>query len=822
MRYFIGLASQLGTVSASPAKTFAELCEFIAKPYKLAFSREAFFALPDKDKSAPLDQDRVKRAHYVTPAVFRTSPSPRHAQDAMKCNLIALDIDDAREAKRLLAQDWSRCLQELGYIVWHTVRSTPEKPRLRVLVAAENIPVTRYVAAARTIAAMLGMGEVTHLVTFHAVQPMFLPTIFADSTTSPVVTSNPDGDDFTTMDIAEQEEYVDDVTPRGPDSEGVENLAFLRAPLEGVSLDDVRGALEKLDPDMPMQTWIEMAGAIKHQFDSEEGFQLWDEWSKRGKKYTTLEDTRYRWNSLKAQPSNRVPVTIRSLFKLAQARGWVNTGLAKRQHAEMLCWLQNPARTTEEMLDHGVKRIAKIGPILGALDKKILLTSLKESLDSRGMKIPLPDIRKEIHRIEVDAAKTSGLPTWAKGLCYITATHEFFSPSTNRRFTPEVIDLMHSTPKVGDDQPMRPRDYLIHIAQVNQVENLRYEPVQSARFFSIDNVPYVNTYRPSYAPPDVTRSDEAGEIWMDHMKKLIAEEEHRQTLMDFIAYMVQSPGKKIRWAPLVQSAEGAGKSTLAVAAKAILGRGNVSKLKGYDLMVGNYNDWSYGKQLVVIEEIRVIGQNRHAVMDKIKTAITDDDLDLHEKFESHRTVENTTNYIMFTNFQDALAVSDDGRRYFVVCSPLQTAADIEAIGGVKHFNRVYGMIRENPGGLRAFFQTWPISPKFQPDGRAPVTRYLHELAENSATPLTMAIKHALEDEPHPLVRKDIVSIGCLRGCLDGGHLQDFSDQAMAACLRELGWRKFDRVMVDGAKHQIWLKGMVKDPRASIQARVRFL
>ena len=63
-----------------------------------------------------------------------------------------------------------------------------------------------------------------------------------------------------------------------------------------------------------------------------------------------------------------------------------------------------------------------------------------------------------------------------------------------------------------------------------------------------------------------------------------------------------------------------------------------------------------------------------------------------------------------------------------------------------------------------------------------MTRYLHELAENSATPLAMAIKHAIEDEPHPLVRRDILSLGCLRGCLDGGHLQEFTDQSMASCV----------------------------------------
>ncbi len=811
MRYFSGVASQLGTVAAATAKSFPELCDLIAQPVKLPWTREAFFNLQDKD------QNQAKRARYLTPATFKTSPSDRDTAHADKCNLIFLDIDDAREATRLLTQDWSMSFQDLAYIVWHTVRSTPEKPRLRILVSAENIPVTRYVSAAATVARMVGMGEVTNQVTFHAVQPMFLPTVFADSTESPILASSPHGDAFTILDIAEDE---DDPAP--PDADGVADLAYLRAPLEGVTLEDARGALAVLDPDMPMQSWIEMAGSLKHQFDSEKGFQLWNEWSARGKKYTTVEDTRYRWNSLKAQPVDRAPVTIRSLFKAAQTRGWVNVPLAKRQHGEVLAWLKAGGRTTEEMLDHGIKRIAKIGPVIGPLEKKVLLVALKESLASRGMALPMPDLRREIHQLELNAARTTGLPSWTKGLCYITSVHQFYRASVNRRFLPEVVDLIYASPHIGEDKPMRPRDYLIQIAQVPQVENLRYEPSENKKFYSVDNVPYANTYRASFASPDVTRADEAGAIWMDHMEKLVAEPELRQTLMDVLAYPVQCPGKKIRWAPLIQSAEGAGKTALAVALKAILGRSNVSKLGGQAIMEGNYNDWSYGKQVVVIEEVRVIGQNRHAVMDKIKAAITDDDLDLHEKFESHRTVENTTNYLMFTNYQDALAVNDDGRRYFVICSPLQNKDAIEAMGGTAHFDRLYGMIKDNPGGLRAFFQQWKIGGGFQPDGRAPVTKYLHELAENSATPLAMAIRHVIADEPHPLVRADILSLGCLRGCLEGNHIHDFSDQAMAACLRELGWRKFDRVMVDGAKHQLWVKGAVADPRGAAEARVRFL
>jgi hypothetical protein len=637
----------------------------------------------------------------------------------------------------------------------------------------------------------------------------------------PLIAFAPDGDAFTLSDIIpDAESSQADSSPVTNDGV-VADLAYLRTPLEGITLADAGDALKHLDPDMPMQQWIEVAAGLKHQFDSNEALALWDAWSAKGKKYVDAEETRYRWNSLKAQPIDRAPVTIRSLFRQAQARGWVNQTLAHRQHETVNAWIKSNARSTEELFDQGAKRIAKIAPLLGQLERKALIGALKEALSSRGMAVSMIDIKKAVSEVEKETARATGVPPWAKGVCFVTALNEFYRPSTDRHFAPEVIDLMYSVPPVGEDKAIRPRDYLIQVAGIAQVENLRYQPsLGSKRFFTLDNVPYVNTYRPDYAPAEPDRADEAGEIWWDHICKLVREPAYRQTLMDVLAYPVQFPGRKMRWAPVIQSAEGAGKTVLAVALKAVLGRRNVTKVNADAVLNKSWNDWAYGRQVVVMEEIRVIGTNRHAVMDKLKPLITDDDVGLQRRFQDHSTVESCTNYLMFTNYQDALAVNEDGRRYFVLMSPIQNREDIVAMGGEQHFNRLYSMIRDNPGGLRAWFEQWPIAKDFSPEGRAPVTPYLHELADNSATPLAAAIKNAIEDRPHPLVGPDLLSLGCLRGCLDNARLADYSDQALACVLRELGWRKFERVILDGGKHQLWLKGMVRDPRGLAISRLK--
>jgi hypothetical protein len=811
--YFGGDPEHMGRVSRLAPQTFAELCALLATTHRLGLTRAEFFGLQEKERQ------KIKRAPYLTPAEFKESPSQRVHEQALRCNLLILDIDRTDEAKRLLSQRWDDALQGLGYVVWHTSQSTDDKPRLRIVVSAQGLEPDRYVAAARTVAEMVGIADITSQVTFHAVQPAFVPTCFADDPEdySPIIASCADGGAFSAADILDGGEGSYALVPASDDT--VADLAYLRVPMDGVTLDDAKAALAVLDPDTTMQSWIEIAAGLKHQF-GDAAYALWDEWSAKGKKYVDAEETRYRWNSLKAQPVDRAPVTIRSVFKQAQARGWENPTLAKRVMQESLTWFRS-GKSAEELLDHGAKRIAKAAPVLGPLEKKTLIVALRDSLRRYDIQLPMPDLVREVRHIERETQKATGVLPWAKGLCFVTATNQFYRHTTDRRFSPEVLDLMYSVPPVGDEKPLRPRDYVVQIAGCPQVENLRYDPAMGdKRFFSVDEVPYVNTYRRGYTPADPTRAEEAGAMIEHHLSKLIREPQYQRILLSYLAYMVQQPGKKVSWAPLIQSGEGAGKSTLHEIMACVLGRRNTLKIAGTTIMTSNYTDWAVGHQLVTIEEVRIVGSNRHTIMDKLKPLVTDNVIGVDKKYEDHRSLPNVTNYLMFTNYQDALAIREDGRRYFVLSSPLQHGDDIKALHATGHYRNLYAMIRDNPGGLRAWFETYQLDVGFDPEGHAPATPYLPEFAKNAATPLAAAVHDAIHDSEHPLVQNDLLSLQCLRGLIDATHIRDYSDQGLASVLRELGWTKAKRCMVDGAMHQLWSKGTHQDVQKTATARVK--
>lgn len=806
-RFFSGPAGDLGVVSCLPEGDFPSLLELISRPQSLPLTRTQYETLDAKAKQV------AKRVQYLTPTAFKEDQSRRKNEFATACNLIALDIDDAAEAKQVMTEGFG-ALREFGHVVWHTASSTELSPRLRVLVYADEIPLDKYTGAVKTVADLLGLHSVTHE-SLVPVQPMFLPTSFAGEEDSPIIVSQ-DGDAFQVSDIIAESESS--TTPQRLVSQGdVADLEYFRQPMEGVTLTDAEEAMSVISPDCPMQQWIEVAAGLKHQF-GEAGYELWDTWSAKGEKYISNSETAYRWSTLVAQPTDRAPVTIRSLFKLATIRGWSNPALGHRIHEQTLSWLQNSARTTEELLDQGIKRIAKAAPAISPLERKVLMISLRDALAGRNMALPLPDIKREVGKIELEAAKTTGVPPWAKGLCFVTAINTFYRHTTDRRFKPEVIDLMYSTPKMGEDTQMSPKNYLIQIVGIPQVENLRYAPAIDKRFITEESIPYVNTYRKGGAGPDARDWQSAADIFQKHIANLIAEPEYQRLLIDFLAYHVQHPGQKIRWATLLQSTQGAGKTFIAAAMKAMLGRRNVRKLSAKNVLSGVQNDWAYGSQLAIMEEIRIVGTNRHAIMDELKPLISDDDISLRCMFEAPRTVPNITNYLMFTNYHDALAINDSDRRYFVLASPLQRPDHLARLGGAEYFNRLFGMLRTNAGGLRHFFEKWTFSPDFNPEGRAPFTPYLRVLADNAASPLAATVNEAISDSAHPLVQPDLLSMMTLREIMDVRNIPDFSDQALAGVLREYGWLKECRCMINGSKHQLWSRNLQGDAKQMATAR----
>lgn len=840
--YFGGHGADLGTVRQLAATSFgAFVKECLGHPVLVNITRSQYHSLTKRER------DAHKRVPYFTPARFKGTPSRRVYEEATTCDLIAIDIDDKDQALPFFARPAliAEQLHPLAFAAYTTASSTPEHPRLRIVVAAEGIGLNDYPAAVRYVGVhLLGMKEVNSESKV-AVQPMYLPTLYREDDpveSHPLIIAVPEGAAVTAGVVSGTvvPSGLSPAAPTGPAD--LQSLDHVRPQVEGITIADIESALEHLNPDESYMGWIAVAAALKHQWprepESELAFQLFDEWSSQGDKYVNTEETRGKWDSFKFSPKGRVPITLRTILKKAMDAGWSqHEEVARRCYEEVLNWIVNPDRKPSELLDQGIPRIVST-PLLSTIQRDVLLSKLQDRCAAARMKVSRSALKSTMARLERQQAKAGNegsptatpdslMPPWARGICYVAGQDEFYQHATGRRFKPNVLDTFYSVQLMtGADTEsgkpaIAPRDYLTNIMKCPRVDDYRYDPSQPQTAFLLDGKKRsVNTYVPTYPQPSPVDADEAGSILMEHVNNLIAEPEYVHLLMSFLAYHVQAPGAKIRWAVLLQGAEGCGKTVLAEALRAALGREHVRSI-GAELLFTDFNGWATGSQLVAVEEVRVVGHNRYEVMNKLKPCITNDYVTINEKRDKPYMTPNVSNYLMFTNFHDALAVSNNDRRYFVLNSKLQNKAQVLALGGADYFARLYDMIRGKPAALRAWFEAYELSPDFNPQGHAPFTKYMSELQSASASPLASAVADAISDKKHALIRDDLISTKCLKDLIDATSLPAFTDQALGSVLREMDYVNTGRVTIEEQRHYLWVKrgAKIADPRAEALIRL---
>lgn len=853
-KYFQG-RSVTGPVEASTARTFRDVVERFRIASTLPLTRSAFLALPKEQR------DTAKAVPFFTPARFTSSPCKRRSEFADACNLIFLDIDPEKEkldgrwveTGRYPAAPFVReggkalhdALHGLNFFAHVTASSIPEKPRMRLVVEAEAIPPHLYPDAVRTIALRLGLPNVT-TESLVAVQPMFLPVLFQDSdvqTDDPAITHSFDGRAFTVEDITV---HGDSHRPlngtngkhlnghKFSPAEASDQLFFLKAPVPEITLAIAREALEKLDPDCSYHEWLDVASALKHQFSprqAEEAYELFDEWSERGTKYAGPAETRAKWNSFQPTPVGRMPITIRTLLRRAAEHGWNDSKVKDQGFNNILQWMED-VLTITDLMEQGVQRIIA-APCLSATQEGMLIAQLRVQAKERfNFPAVISDIRADIKRLRAEARAQERStekvkePTWAKGVLYVSATQQFFRHHTGERLKPESFNAIYGrhllpTPEQLKEQGLQPTpanmsrpivmpaDYALNHLKIPTVYDYAYDPSQPNEVWFVDRgKKYVNTYSPTYPELDQQRAAEAGALFQRHLANLVREPEYAAILTDFCAFLAQFPGTKIRWTPLLQGVDGSGKTYFAEAMKAVLGADHVKLVNG-DSVKSGFNEWAFGYQFVVLEEVRVVGTNKHEIMNALKPLITNDEIAVNEKFRNSRNVKNISNYMMFSNHHDALSLTQGDRRYFVVKSAMQDRRQVLALGDT-YFVQLFEHIRLHPGALRAYLLAHNISPEFRADGHAPRTKYADEMIVDSASDATQSIRQMLLDGDHPLVQYDIVSSKALHDMfLMETSVKRPSMQTVSSILREEGYQQVGRHLVGDERHYLWARSGVE-------------
>jgi hypothetical protein len=822
--YFGGSSVRDGKVRRLAATNFKELVErFINNPAPLPYTRKEFFALPVEV------QNEKKDGPWISPCGYPyDEEGARGNAHATSLQLLCCDIDEGGFAKDL-HDDPKAILEHLwpyDAVVYTTAKSTPEAPRLRIVVPIEEgCPIENLPRIARHVLGRLGAPKtfkgLTETTT--ASQPAYRPVRFKGEPFTAVLASRTNG---ISLDVdclpPEEDEFLDERSFAHGET-GSDSLGLTHLPIPGIeSVDDVREMFEHLDPDCSRIDWLRAAASLLHQFGYDEeqaraAYDLFVEWSSNGSKFRGENDTYKMWKSLRPYPQGRDPVTLRSLFKRAMDAGWDGGKVAKREKDSLEAWIAG-CDDAEDLMRTGPARIAAMAVVNEIVTDAMVMAIKRRLKELTGDNLEKRAIYKEVarERKRGRAERKKDLPAtpvWLLPFFYVATEDVFYDYGRGVSIKPEAFNRMNMKELLPEDPADRPAngrpaimpvEYALNEVQIQVVYEMMYCPLHGGEdpVFTWNGHPYLNTYNPMLVPvPDPARADLAGRMFLKHLEVVFGEK-WAPFVADYLAVSVQFPGRKVPWAFCCQSAEGVGKGFLADIMRAVLGHPNV-QLISPEVQRSQWNDWWRNSLFNFLNEIHYPGEMRERVMNMLKPLVSDPIITINKR---HTTADcrypNFANCMGFTNYRDALHLKDTTRRWCFIVSPIQSAKDVLNLRDSGHFHRMAPLKDELGPALRYWLLKRKIADDFPWHGPAPLSKDTLALIEESKSPLQVAIEDLLADND-PLYSEDVISAAHLSAALP----RDLKRNAakLSHYLTVMGYERASdqRVRLGGVRTTLW-------------------
>lgn len=339
-----------------------------------------------------------------------------------------------------------------------------------------------------------------------------------------------------------------------------------------------------------------------------------------------------------------------------------------------------------------------------------------------------------------------------KGCVYVTNLHKVFTPNGsllrqeqfNAVYSGYVFQISHD----GKTTTKKPWEAFI------DSQCVRY-PIADAECFrpdmpsgaitEINGKTFVNTYVP------IETYSEQGDItpFLDLFSKLLPCERDREILISYMAACVQHKGVKFQWCPLIQGAEGNGKTLLTLCVAYAVGEHYVH-MPNSEQIAEKYNDWLFRKLLIGVEDVYVAA-HKQEVMEILKPMISNKRLPMRAMRESQIMGDNFANLILNSNHRDAIRKNKNDRRICVFYTAQQDFHDIAACGmDGKFFPDLYKWLDEcGYARVNYFLSNYAIKDEFNPAtlcNRAPITSTTDQVLEESLGSIEQEILEAVNEE----------------------------------------------------------------------------
>lgn len=251
------------------------------------------------------------------------------------------------------------------------------------------------------------------------------------------------------------------------------------------------------------------------------------------------------------------------------------------------------------------------------------------------------------------------------------------------------------------------------LVRFQRVDDVAFRPdMQPGHVYAEEGVSFFNRYVPYTAP----RREGDASPFLKHIALMLPDPRDQQILLTWMAAVVQNPGRKFRWAPVLQGWEGNGKGILQDTMQRAVGRKYTHLAQAAD--IGNkFNAWIVGKLLICVSEVNA--SHDLDVIDALKPMVSDDFVAVQGKGADQATARNFANFIFSTNRAGAMGKAVEGRRYAVFYTAQQTAEDVKRDMPNAYFVQLHQWLANGGHEIAInFLATMPLIDEFNPAGLA--------------------------------------------------------------------------------------------------------
>lgn len=570
--------------------------------------------------------------------------------------------------------------------------------------------------------------------------------------------------------------------------------------------DELRSRLMLVPDNEDYDQWVQIGMALYHQFDGDEiGMEMWDEWSESANNYDGDSVERH-WKSFGINGKKRAPITARIILKLAREAATTATLALGLKLRDMFLGAKD---LREWELARNAAREAEID----TLARSALAVTAKERRDAIvGAKTPLVEIKKAIAYQPKNADAT---PKWCEGWVYDSSVDRFFNVKRKIAVTQQGFNAMFDRRALtkkdileGKTAPSANASHLaLNVYKIPTVDGQRYMPGLDEIFTDTEGQ-FANLYADHHIPaiPEkLTPRDKRNiERVKRHLEHLLAQDEARM-MVDWLSWVVQNPGRHMNYAVLLQGVEGDGKTFFAEMMRAVMGVGNVTMLNA-QILHSAFTDWTVGQCLNCVEEVRLVNDgNKFEVLNRVKPYITNTIIEVHPKGKPIFNARNTSSYLLFSNYKDALPIDDNARRYLVLFSRWQSAKAIRAFKAEnkRYYRDLYATIEESAGALRGWLLNHEQHEDFDPTGDAPDTAAKRHMVFMSKPEFIQNMEVAIRANDSHLVGPDIVVSSGLHEVTLARGGEYPSAKTLTTMLARVGYESLGRIKLDGEMVTVW-------------------